>query len=535
MTTVWQRAQAWLLDNGEDELSSFGGVGPLGGVQALVEAGFSAIHPKLQDGQVEENVGLVKTIKARRSQLGVAPERLLVGGWSQNRTDPVADAEKTNGLIAREGADYWLFSGEFEYKGDPGSENWMRLSRYLTRLSEVQPAATLLAQGRIMFVSMPNEPAGPNFDWQACRARNIRWGPECLTPETRVLTRDLRWKPSGDLEVGDDLVGFDEHRLEHGAQRKITPATVAAVGGAHRPGYAMYLSDGTMLRCSAEHLWLVVAGGDHRYRRMDWASADKIAAQLRQGQRPTIARYFQPWREESGWDVGYLAGLLDGEGSLCLTQNKRDGDHNFMVNISQRPGTVLDEAKRILGKLGVHFGVSLPPGRDVAALNLQGMWQEKAAALGAIRPKRLVQKFVETPLPRFGMRAMDVLEVVEMRPIAKLEIVPMATTSRTYFAEGFASHNCYPSEFPTAPSQWPHTAQQVANGQFYRSYTHPAIGMHRDARAQALIDSMWRAKASGFSWGYSVYGVHHCSTADLVLFRSVNKPAGTVQALAWMP
>jgi hypothetical protein len=170
--TVWQRAQVWLGDNGEDEIGALGGIDET--LKKLAECRFTAIHVKLHDGQTEENAGLPKRIRDRAKALGIT---MLVGGWGQNRTDAHADAEKVNGLILREGADYWIAACEFEYKGDAGTTNWNRTATFLHRFRELQPTFPF------GFCSMPNEVRGGSFDWQSVRGANGRWIPECYPNE----------------------------------------------------------------------------------------------------------------------------------------------------------------------------------------------------------------------------------------------------------------------------------------------------------------------------------------------------------------
>ena len=167
-----QRAQVWLGDNGEDEFGALGGMDAA--LKKLADARFTAVHVKLHDGQQEENAGLPKRIRDRAKALGIT---MLVGGWGQNREDAHADAEKVNGLILREGADYWIAACEFEYKGDAGTTNWNRTKTFLHRFRELQPTFPF------GFCSMPNEVRGDFYDWQSVRNANARWIPECYPNE----------------------------------------------------------------------------------------------------------------------------------------------------------------------------------------------------------------------------------------------------------------------------------------------------------------------------------------------------------------
>jgi hypothetical protein len=180
--TEWQYAQAWILDNGDDELAALGGRDEALGF--LHAHGFERLHVKLQDGQREINQGLVSELNRRAGELGL-PVR--VGGWSQNRDQAHDDAEKANGLRLREGAAYWIAATEFEYKGsqpppgttDPTSDQqrWLRMSTFLDRWAEIAPGFPL------GIAYLPNEPRGEAFDWGAIDRVGARLCSECYPNE----------------------------------------------------------------------------------------------------------------------------------------------------------------------------------------------------------------------------------------------------------------------------------------------------------------------------------------------------------------
>jgi hypothetical protein len=178
----WQFAQAWILDNGEDELGALGGRDET--LRFLHAHGFERITVKLQDGQTEVNQGIVLELNRRAGELGL-PVR--AGGWSQNRLQAHDDAEKANGLRLREGATFWIATTEFEYKGDrppPGTtelttahECWLRMSAFLDRWAQIA-AGFPLGIGY-----MPNEPRGESFDWGAVDRARARLCSECYPNE----------------------------------------------------------------------------------------------------------------------------------------------------------------------------------------------------------------------------------------------------------------------------------------------------------------------------------------------------------------
>ena len=82
----------------------------------------------------------------------------------------------------------------------------------------------------------------------------------CVTPETRILTRDLRWVPAGDIQTGDVLVGVAEEDPWYG---RTYEDAVATVGARFTDDiYEVELVDGRVVRCNGEHRWLVKALGE---------------------------------------------------------------------------------------------------------------------------------------------------------------------------------------------------------------------------------------------------------------------------------
>jgi DNA repair photolyase len=89
----------------------------------------------------------------------------------------------------------------------------------------------------------------------------------CLAPETPVLHADLVWRPLGEVRVGDDLVGFDEH-AEPGRPRKLRRSAVEAVWWSRRPTLRLLTKHAAVVT-TAEHRWLEA----HEFR---WSQTDEL-------------------------------------------------------------------------------------------------------------------------------------------------------------------------------------------------------------------------------------------------------------------
>ena len=107
----------------------------------------------------------------------------------------------------------------------------------------------------------------------------------CLTPDTKVLTKDLRYVEIGSVQVGDVLVGFDEEAPTKGAHRKIRETVVTKAERIFRPTYEIALSDGTVVKASDGHLWLVSTAS----RRTVWKRTDELSSTDR------IFKIFDTW------------------------------------------------------------------------------------------------------------------------------------------------------------------------------------------------------------------------------------------------
>jgi hypothetical protein len=178
--TLFQRGHLWLRDQGESEISLFGGGDFNRGLKYADEIGWTWCI-KVQDGQSERNVGLTALIRERQQALGIRQMPIL--GWSTNRHEPRADAEKTNGLIIREKLAGFISECE-EYKGQPGMAPYTHLKTFMDRALEIEPLRTkMLEAGAWGFCFLPNEPAGPYLDWAQVPRGKGRGVPECYPNE----------------------------------------------------------------------------------------------------------------------------------------------------------------------------------------------------------------------------------------------------------------------------------------------------------------------------------------------------------------
>ena len=289
----------------------------------------------------------------------------------------------------------------------------------------------------------------PNYE-RFIRKEMLRIGEDsdefqmCVAPETRVLTADLRHVPASEVRVGMELVGFDEHVPSFNAHRKFRTSIVEAVDVVVLPAYRITLSDGTAVVASADHPWLVRTSG----RRVEWRKTRDLASQryTTKGDLPRIIRATEVWDEDPlTYERGYLAAAFDGEGHLSSL-----GPGSLVCGFSQKENAMLQQVRKYLGDLGFITYERVQAPSDVVAVTLAGGSSRIAEFLGRIRPERLVDKFrpeMLGSLTRRGSVPYVHPMVTSVQYLGPTEVVAFRTSTRTFVAEGLASHNSYSAKW----------------------------------------------------------------------------------------
>lgn len=272
----------------------------------------------------------------------------------------------------------------------------------------------------------------------------------CPVPNTPVLSADLRYRAVGDYRCNDTVLGFDEYLSLGQSRRRLRRSRVEATTFVRKPLVRLYLADGTSIDCSDEHYWLASRQSDGPY---EWTATSNLLSTDGRGTRREslwLQRVVSPSLSSklSAYEQGWLAGILDGEGSLGISNSP----HGLQLTVSQNPGLVLSQIRDLLARDGFSFYESKGKHSGCVSLHISRT-AEIIRALGTYRPVRLLDRFARLPLPSLPTES---VQVVGREPRGPGWVSSVQTECRTFLAQGLASHNtqmksyCYHLSMPRA-------------------------------------------------------------------------------------
>lgn len=325
----------------------------------------------------------------------------------------------------------------------------------------------------------------------------VPWGPvgyitykRCVTVETPILTRDLRWVPAGDIAVGTEILAFDEYGspTATGAEgrRKFQAATITHNETETAECVEVVLSDGTTIECTPDHPWLVKKASN----RLVWVQTKDLLS------GGTVAchfpKYFDVWREDRSYEAGFLAAMFDGEGFL---------DRHRGLTFTPVDNALLAEVRTYLDQFGFSYTVTAEKAvtgrRQGFSLAISGP-DQVARFLGMFRPPRLMAKYRHLADPMQlqaqEFRNKEDIQVVAVRPIGVRRIAVISTSSRTHFTAGFPSHNTYARPLADGTTEeWFQTVRRVVEGVFtiQKSWLNQRHLPWSEARARKSAEEMY--------------------------------------------
>lgn len=256
----------------------------------------------------------------------------------------------------------------------------------------------------------------------------------CLSPDTPVLTSDLKWVRIEDLKVGASIMAVDEHAPKtRGSARKLRIAKVEKVWEVFEEAFEIEFETGLK----------VVATGPHRFLRKQRGGCVPEWRRVQEMRVGDVIRAVTDLWGESTVEDGWFGGLLDGEGSM---RQKAAG--GLEICIAQVDGAVLDRARKYLEDNHFHFreeidrrsgGRTSKLGKKPVHKLVLHRASDVMRLLGKTRPSRFNRQWWEgRKMPADGM---SWCKIVALRSLGKRRMIDMQTSEKTFIAAGLVSHN----------------------------------------------------------------------------------------------
>lgn len=293
----------------------------------------------------------------------------------------------------------------------------------------------------------------------------------CMAHGERILTSDLRWIDVSEVDVGQELLAFEEYpgTKVNGAKKRrhyeFSTVTHSEVGV--KDCVEVTLSNGAVVTTTSDHPWL---WRPYSYQGGEWVEAKDLL----DGFDPHVAYAFPEWDQAYSFDAGWLSGMFDGEGWLGF------GERHQQLAIAQAPGPLQERIERtLLEEIDAKINV-WESKRDGRRPNMQtyvqGGLSEVFRVLGQLRPERLINDLQSKPWT--GTVQPDWVRVLSVRHVGPQTVQSISTTSGTYIASGFLMHNTSPA-YPNGMSDsW--AAKDTSSRNTYRAAVKENEGQDRE-------------------------------------------------------
>jgi len=245
----------------------------------------------------------------------------------------------------------------------------------------------------------------------------------CNPPEAPIWMGDLTFKPLGEVQVGDYVIGWEDGVGEN-SRRRLVRSQVVAVHQHHAPIVKLKMASGRTIRCTPDHRWLTNrSSGNCQF------VTPKVARTLvhvisEPSRLPTI---------ESELNAAWLGGIFDGEGSMCSGSRSQ-------ITITQSPKVNAEICSRIeqtLTDLGFTFSIRKVQG-DCNWYAVHTDKQKRLNFLRWCRPSKTKLLNASILKSRFG----ESDRIMSIRGDGHGPVIGLTTTTGNYIAWGYASKNC---------------------------------------------------------------------------------------------
>lgn len=253
---------------------------------------------------------------------------------------------------------------------------------------------------------------------------------------TNILCSNLTYKKAVDIKIGDKLFAFDENLINKRRYYKFSKVINTRL--VIKSTYEIILKNGDKLICSENHKWLsryaFPKKREERTGIIRWIEAKKLLNNYNNRRRRGIEIIkLAPNKKKiiNDYDTGYISAAFDGEG--CLSSNKP------RLVFSQKQNSMFENVKNILLKRKINFAIHDYP--NIKQIDIHDGLYGVIGFLMRFKPKRLMDIWNNYNFSNNSLYNLKGEEVIDVNYIGKKELVIIETNTRTYIANGYASHS----------------------------------------------------------------------------------------------
>ena len=258
----------------------------------------------------------------------------------------------------------------------------------------------------------------------------------CLDPDTLVLYRDWTWRTLGKVSVGDELLGFPD--LDKLLMRRLEVSIVEKVWTVQERGLEIRTPEHKII-CSYDHPFVARSAAS-----WTWTKPRHFSL-LRTYLRTLPVNPPKPFTHE------YMKGYLSGP--------------------TQEDGFKIEKFSK-----------------SCSTAQLTGGAMERGRFYGAVRPavEYKVDSCLQTGIPS------NEEQIIGMTDVGKTNLIDIQTSTGTFFANGFAVHNCY-AETLSNFHKWTQWGPEGERVRTKPAYWRKPLVWNRDAGAAGVAPRVFCA------------------------------------------
>ncbi len=250
----------------------------------------------------------------------------------------------------------------------------------------------------------------------------------CLSPDTEITMSDWTQRRICDVNVGDEVVGWELR----GGKRWIVRTKVKSTGKyENQPVFIYQLADGRQVTCTDAHKWWKGPhGSGEEYKQIG----------LEYHRLKSLRRLMVPASEDQSKLAGYLAGLYDADGTFRKNTHHPSGVVVYTQS-DHHEGRMIEAIKEALrGKqfeFAEHWTMSTnEKWRDRVNIAVNGGWRERYRFLREVSPNKR-GPIVES---LYGQLVTEKIDIQSREP-GFSDVHWIETETGNYIADGYCSKN----------------------------------------------------------------------------------------------